>query len=202
LLIIQYMPSTVAAWVTLGKVDGMYWMINNAFGVSVMTFAGQNYGARRLDRAERSLFVCGGLNLAAAAAFSTAFFAFARPVYSLFTRDPEVIDIALEMMRHITPWYFLFVPIEMISGALRGMGRTLVPTMITAVGICVYRVIWMFAVVPAWHEIRAIAISYPISWVMTAAAFIAYYPFARRRLGFGRLKLGGGKEDGAEAPGH
>ena len=194
--------STVAAWVTLGKVDGMYWMINNAFGVSVMTFAGQNYGARRLDRAERSLFVCGGLNLAAAAAFSTAFFAFARPVYSLFTRDPEVIDIALEMMRHITPWYFLFVPIEMISGALRGMGRTLVPTMITAVGICVYRVIWMFAVVPAWHEIRAIAISYPISWVMTAAAFIAYYPFARRRLGFGRLKLGGGKEDGAEAPGH
>ena len=133
---------------------------------------------------------------------SAAFFAFARPVYSLFTRDPEVIDIALEMMRHITPWYFLFVPIEMISGALRGMGRTLVPTMITAVGICVYRVIWMFAVVPAWHEIRAIAISYPISWVMTAAAFIAYYPFARRRLGFGRLKLGGGKEDGAEAPGH
>jgi len=181
--------STVAAWVTLGKVDGLFWMINGAFGVSIMTFAGQNYGARRLDRAEKSLFVCSGLALATAWAFSALFFLFARPVYSVFTRDAEVMTIALEMMRQITPWYFLFVPIEMISGALRGMGRTLVPTMITAFGICVYRVIWMFTVVPAWHVLRAITLSYPISWVMTGLAFLVYYPFARRKLGFGRLAL-------------
>ena len=180
--------STVAAWVSLGKVDGMYWMINNAFGMSVMTFTGQNYGAGRLDRAEKSLFVCTGLSVAAALAFSGTFFLVARPVLSVFTRDADVVDIALEMMRHITPWYFLFVPIEMISGALRGMGRTLVPTMITAAGICVYRVIWMFAVVPAWHVIRTVTLSYPISWVITTVAFIAYYPFARRRLGFGPLR--------------
>ena len=176
--------STVAAWVALGKVDGMYWMINNAFGVSIMTFAGQNYGAHRLDRAERCLLVCSGLALGAAWSFSALFFAFARPLFGLFSRETDVIAIALEMMRHITPWYFLFVPIEMVSGALRGMGRTLVPTMITALGICAFRVVWMFGVVPAWHEIHAITLSYPISWVLTAAAFLIYYPFARRRLGF------------------
>ena len=176
--------SAVAAWVTLGKIDGMYWMINGAFGVAITTFAGQNYGAQKLERAERSLLVCTGLSIGAAWLFSAVFYAFARPIFGVFTREPAVIDIAVEMMRHITPWYFVFVPIEMISGALRGMGRTLVPTLITAAGICVFRVTWMFGVVPAWHEIRAITISYPISWALTSAAFILYYPSARRRLGF------------------
>ena len=60
------------------------------------------------------------------------------------------------------------------------------PTLITAAGICVFRVAWMFGVVPGWHEIRAICVSYPISWVLTSAAFLIYYPFARRRLGLGR----------------
>ena len=181
--------SAVAAWVTLGKVDGMFWMINGAFGITIMTFAGQNYGARQLERAERSLFTCTALSLSAAWLFSGLFFAFARPVFSVFTRDAQVMDIALTMMRHITPWYWLFVPIEMISGALRGMGRTLVPTLITALGICVFRIIWMFGVVPGWHEIRAITLSYPISWLLTAAAFLVYYLSVRRQLGFGRFSL-------------
>ena len=176
--------STVAAWVTMGKVDSMYWLINNAFGVSVMTFAGQNYGARRLDRAEKSLFVCAGMSVAAAWLFSGTFMLLARPVYGIFTRDREVIDLAIGFMRWITPYYFIFVPIEMISGAMRGMGRTLAPTILTAVGICVFRVIWMFGVVPRFPEMRTITLSYPISWTLTTLAFLIYYPRARRKLGF------------------
>ena len=68
-----------------------------------------------------------------------------------------------------------YIVMELISGTLRGMGNTLVPTIITAFGICVLRVLWMFTVVPAWHEILAITISYPISWVATASAFFIYY---------------------------
>ena len=56
-------------------------------------------------------------------------------------------------------------------------------------GICIFRVIWMFSVVPGWHEIRAITLSYPISWLMTSTAFMLYYPRARRRLGFGKWAL-------------
>ena len=93
-----------------------------------------------------------------------------------------MLDIALQMMRAITPWYWLFVPIEMISGALRGMGHTLFPTVITAVGICLFRVIWMLGVVPGWHTIQAIAISYPLSWVLTSTIFIGYFFYVRRRL--------------------
>ena len=77
--------NTVAAWVALGKVDGMFWMILNAFGVSIMTFVGQNYGARRYDRVHRSLRVCIGLSLGASWLFSALFLIFGRSVYRLFT---------------------------------------------------------------------------------------------------------------------
>ena len=174
--------NTVAAWVALGKVDGMFWMILNAFGVSIMTFVGQNYGARRYDRVHRSLRVCIGLSLGASWLFSALFLIFGRSVYRLFTTEEAVLEIAVKMMFYMAPCYWLFVPIELLSGALRGMGDTLIPTMITAAGICVLRVVWMFTVVPVWHEIFAITVSYPISWILTAGAFIIYYNHAKKRL--------------------
>ena len=92
------------------------------------------------------------------------------------------MDVAIYMMMCMVPGYVLYVPIELISGALRGMGDTLIPTVITAVGICALRVLWIFAVVPLWHDILAIPISYPISWLLTSAAFILYYARVPRQL--------------------
>ena len=111
-----------------------------------------------------------------------AFITFSVPIFSLFTGEREVLDIARQMMFAITPWYFLFVPIEMTSASLRGMGNTFFPTLITAGGICVFRVIWMLAVVPHWHAVRTICLSYPISWSITSAVFIVYYLAVRKRL--------------------
>ena len=174
--------ATVAAWVSLGKVDGMYWMINNAFGVSLMTFVGQNYGARRHDRIGRGMLTCGGMSCAAAWLFSLGFILLASPIFSLFTSESEVMELALQMVHSITPWYWLFVPIETISASLRGMGDTLFSTLITAVGICLFRVVWMLLVVPRWHVLQAVTVSYPISWVLTGVIFILYFISARRRL--------------------
>ena len=101
------------------------------------------------------------------------------------------MEDALRMVRSLSPWYFLFVPVEMLSGALRGMGDTLIPTLLTALGICVFRSVWMFLVIPHWHEIEGITISYPISWVITGIAFILYYLYRRRKLGFPSLPLSG-----------
>ena len=173
---------TVAAWVALGKVDGLFWMILSAFGVSIMTFVGQNYGARRYDRVHRSLRVCIGLSLGASWLFSALFLIFGRSVFRLFTTEEAVLEIAVKMMLYMAPCYWLFVPIELLSGALRGMGDTLIPTIITALGICVFRVGWMFTVVPGWHEIFAITVSYPISWILTASAFIIYYNRVKKQL--------------------
>lgn len=173
--------TTVAAWVALGKVDGMFWMILGAFGVSVTTFVGQNYGARRFDRAKKSLHVSTWMALITAWLFGGACVLAGREVFRLFSKEADVIAIAFQMLTYMAPCYWIFVPIELISGALRGMGDTLIPTAITAVGICALRVVWMFTVVPQWHEILAIMISYPISWVLTSSAFILYYRKVSRR---------------------
>lgn len=174
--------ATVAAWVALGKVDGMFWMILGAFGVSVTTFVGQNYGAHQYDRVHKSIRVCMTLAMISSWLFTIVCFLFGAPVFRLFSTETEVLEIAARMLMYMAPCYWLFVPIEMLSGSLRGMGNTAVPTIITALGVCVFRTIWMFTVVPVWHEILAITISYPISWIFTSTAFIIYYNRVKKRL--------------------
>ena len=172
--------SVAAAWVVLGKLDGMNWMIVNAFGVAVMTFAGQNFGARRYDRVEKSLYVCVAMSMGTAIVMGASFMIFARPLFRLFTRDAIVLEKAVEMVRFMGFCYWLYIPIEMISGTLRGMGDALIPTAITVIGICALRAVWVFAVVPVWHTEAAIMCSYPISWVLCSVTFVFYYRRYRR----------------------
>lgn len=173
---------TVAAWVAFGKVDALFWLILSAFGVAIMTFVGQNYGARKFDRVHKSLKVALAIAAVTSIVYGAVLLLVGQYVFRLFTNDQTVMDVAIYMMMCMVPGYVLYVPIELISGALRGMGDTLIPTVITAVGICALRVLWIFAVVPLWHDILAITISYPISWLLTSAAFILYYARVRRKL--------------------
>lgn len=172
--------SVAAAWVVLGKLDGMNWMIVNAFGVAVMTFAGQNFGARRYDRVEKSMYVCVAMSMGTAIVMGASFMIFAQPLFRLFTRDAIVLEKAVEMVRFMGFCYWLYIPIEMISGTLRGMGDALIPTAITVIGICALRAVWVFAVVPVWHTEAAIMCSYPISWVLCSVTFVFYYRRYRR----------------------
>lgn len=174
--------STVAAWVALGKVDAFNWLIVSAFGLSVTTFVGQNYGARRYDRVEKSMLVCLGLSLVMSLLFSLSFALFGRTIFQLFTTEADVLEIAMDMMRFMVCCYWMYLPIEIISGTMRGTGNVFVPTAITAVGICALRVVWMLLVVPNWHTIQAVMFSYPSTWVLTSAAFIVYYFKIRRRM--------------------
>lgn len=166
---------TVAAWVAVGKLDALNWLVMNAFGISMMTFVGQNFGARRYDRVKSSLRLCLAMATGTAIFMGLLFSFGGRYCFLLFTDDAAVLDIAMAILLWLAPWYWLYVPIEVISGGMRGMGSTLVPTFITAAGICLLRVVWIFSVVPFRHEISAVTISYPLTWGLTALAFIVYY---------------------------
>ena len=128
----------VAAWVTLSKVDAMNWMIVNAFGIAVMTFVGQNYGAGRYDRVRRSMKTCLMMAMGTSILFGAVFALFGRTLFGLFNKDEDVLKLAVLMMMYMAPSYWLYGPIEIISGSLRGMGDTLIPTIITAVGRCAW----------------------------------------------------------------
>ena len=172
----------VAAWVTLSKVDAMNWMIVNAFGIAVMTFVGQNYGAGRYDRVRRSMKTCLMMAMGTSILFGAVFALFGRTLFGLFNKDEDVLKLAVLMMMYMAPSYWLYGPIEIISGSLRGMGDTLIPTIITAVGICALRVVWLLLVVPAKHEIGMVCVSYPISWALTFLTHLVCLVIMMRRL--------------------
>ena len=166
---------TVAAWGTFAKIDAVYWMVVNAFGISITTFVGQNYGAGKVKRMRKSVGICLGMSYAGAILVSGALYALAGPLYRLFTTDENVVRIGVDMMHFLLPSYFMYVVIGILSGALRGAGRALVPMLLTCGGVCLIRIVWMLGVFPGHPGINTIMLSYPVSWGITAVLFIIYY---------------------------
>ena len=166
---------TVAAWGTMGKIDAVFWMVCNAFAISITTFVGQNYGAGKYHRMRKSVRVCMVMAYISAFIVSGALILFANPIYHLFTTDQVVVDIGVHMIRFLIPSYAIYVVIGIISGALRGAGRVLVPMILTCGGVCLLRIIWLFAFVRSHPGIESIMLSYRVSWIITAVLFVIYY---------------------------
>ena len=93
----------------------------------------------------------------------------------IFTQDEAVIQIGLVMAWYMMPFYICFVLVEVLSGAIRGCGDALRPMIIVGLGVCLFRVVWMFVALPIRHELDSILVSYPVSWVITSLLFLAYY---------------------------
>ena len=93
----------------------------------------------------------------------------------MFTDDANVVKIGLSIIRLLVPTYFTFVCIEVLSGAVRGTGDTLVPTIMTLTGVCLMRVLWLFFVVPHNRTLPMVLVSYPLTWALTSVLFIVYY---------------------------
>ena len=167
--------NTMAAWTACGKIDSFFWMVINAFGISITTFVGQNYGARKFGRMRKSVRICIAMAVGASISISAIFILFGRYVYQLFTTDAAVVEIGMHMITMMAPAYAIYVFIEIYSGALRGTGDVLVPMLMTCGGVCVLRILWMMFVVPLKPVIDTIIYSYPISWTLTALMFIFYY---------------------------
>lgn len=168
---------TVAAWTAYGKIDGIFWMIISALGISVTTFAGQNYGAGKYDRVRKGARVCLAIALFISISMSTLLYFGGYYVFILFTRDPDVIKKGMEILRFMVPYFWTYIFIEIFSGTLRGMGNSLVPMILTGLGVCALRVVWIFLIAPIWSELKMVIISYPLAWIITSVLFIFYYRY-------------------------
>lgn len=173
---------TTAAWAAFGKIDLIFWAVSGAFGVSITTFAGQNYGAGKLDRVYKSVRVSLGMSLALCGSILLTLLALATPLFSLFTTDANVISIGVYILIHIVPSYTIYIFVEIFSGALRGIGDVFIPTLITLGGVCLVRLPWILIVTPIRRELDTILISYPIAWAATAILLIPYYFYRKRKL--------------------
>ena len=166
---------TIAGWTAYGKVDSFFWMISNALGIAITTFVGQNFGAGKYDRVRKSVRVAMGMGLGMAAVLSVVMLLTRHVMLGLFTNDANVIALGEEMMFYMASFYVLYMPIEIFSGAIKGAGDSVAPMIITLVGVCVLRVAWVLILVPIWHNLFMLSISYPVSWAVTSAIFIVYY---------------------------
>lgn len=166
---------TVAAWTAYGKVDGIFWMIMGAYGVSITTFVGQNFGAGKYGRIKKSVRVCLGMAAFTSLLLSAIVLAGGHIFFRMFTDDLGVVSIGLGMMRVISPSYVCYICIEILGGATRGCGDAVPPMLMTCVGVCMLRVIWILGVVPLRPEVSTVAFSYPLTWTVTSVLFITYY---------------------------
>lgn len=167
--------SVMAAYTAYGKLDSFFWTIISAFGVAVTTFVGQNFGAQNYGRVKKSVSTCLAMSAAATVFLSTILLIFGENLYHLFSDDAVVIDYGMQMLRQLAPVYILYIGIEVFSGSLRGVGDSLVATIITLGGVCVLRLIWLLVIVPMNTTLQMILLSYPITWAITSSLFIIYY---------------------------
>lgn len=174
---------TIAAWTAFGKIDSLFWMMMGAFGVAVTTFAGQNYGAGKNDRVKKGVADCMKMAMGATICLSLVICFIGQYFYRLFTTDGEVIKIGMEMLYFIVPTFFTYVAIEVLSGALRGVGDSFIPMAVTCLGVCVLRIVWVAGAVPLWHDIKNVMFCYPLTWTVTSVLFIFYYRnYSRKNL--------------------
>ena len=173
---------TIAAWAAYGKIDGVFWMVMNSFGISLTTFVGQNFGAMNLDRVKKGIRQCLIMASGTAVVMSIVLFNFGEYVFMLFAKDKDVIAQGITILQFLVPFYITYVCVEIFSGTLRAMGDALMPMIISLCGICVLRFVWLSIAVPLHRDIKTVVVSYPLAWTITSVLFLIYYLFRKKKL--------------------
>lgn len=173
---------TAAGWAAFGKLDLIFWTVSSALGAAVTTFVGQNYGAGKIDRVYKSIRVNIGISYIFTGAIILILYVFCKPMYHMFTTDPKVIEIGVYMLRALIPSYLLSILLENLDGGLRGVGDVLWPTLFTFGGLFLVRLPWVTILIPIYHKVEILLISYPIAWGGTLLFLIPYYFWKKKRM--------------------
>ena len=176
-----YGASAVAGSSAAQNFEYYCYYIMTAFNGAAITFIGQNYGARRMDRVRRIFLICMGMAVLTSGLANVCITWQGDFFLSLFSPDPLVHQFGLERMQTALIWQWLACSYEISGSSLRAMGRSLMPTLYTIFGTCVLRVIWVFAVCPIWPGFRILMSVYPLSWVLTGSMVLTSFLVILRR---------------------
>jgi len=167
-----------------GNLEGFLYTAMNAFHQTTVNFVGQNVGAHQYKRAKKTLFTCLGCVLVLGISTGLLAYGFAPQLLSIYITDSaEAISYGIIRMSVICVTYFLCGLMDTTTGALRGMGASLVPMVISVLGVCGIRLGWIFTVfqLPQFHTPFWLFISYPVSWVFTFAAQLTAFILVYRK---------------------
>lgn len=173
----------IAASSAAFNIEIIAYNVMNSFSQACTTFVGQNFGANKIDRCKKTLFLCLIEDAIASGTAILIVLITGKFLLSIFNNNPEVIEIGYTRLVIIFIAYIFSMLYEVMSGYLRGFGFSLVPAILTTVGVCVLRIIWINTVFPANRNFVTIMTAYPVSLATTAVlifiALIIYRPSKR-----------------------
>jgi len=177
-----YGSAAVAGASVAQTFDSYCYFLMGAFSSAAVTFTGQNYGAGQIDRCKRIFGLCfifGGLTCLVA---NMLFMLFADEVLSLFTADQNVVYYAKLRMQYVLVFQSIATFYEIPAATMRGIGRSLEPALLTILGTCVLRLVWVFAVCPVWSGFDRLMIVYPFSWILTSILMLVFFFFVVKKV--------------------
>ncbi len=176
--------TVVAGNAAASNIEGFVYVAMNAFYQAAISFTSQNYGAGNFKRIRRAVLLCLACVVVCGAALGNLAYCFGRQLLSIYSSSPEVIEVGLNRLSVIATTYFLCGIMDVMVGALRGIGYSVAPMIVSVVGVCGLRLAWLATVfqVEQFHTTTTVYLSYPISWILTASVHIICFLVAFHRV--------------------
>lgn len=177
--------NTMAGYAAANSIQGFLYVAGNAFYQANMTFTSQNMGANKWDRIKKSMKLNVLFEVIICLALGAIAYLFAKPLLSIYTSDPAVMEQGITVMRYNCLLVFLCGLMETLMGGIRGMGYTVMTMVVSMLGSCAVRILWVSTAFQMFPTPDVLFSVYPISWILTAmthlVCFIIIYPKKRKQ---------------------
>lgn len=175
--------TAVAGNAAAGNIEGFIYIAMNAFYHASQTFTSQNVGAKKPERLNRIFALCMVFVLIVGVLVGGLVYMFAGKLLLIYLPDDAAaVDYAIERISVIVVFYFLCGFMEIFAGMMRGMGSSFTPMIVSLIGSCLLRIVWVYTVFAVSRSLTTLFISYPVSWALTSAVHFIFYTIRKKRL--------------------
>ena len=174
--------TAMAGYTAANNILGFLYASINSVTQACMSFTSQNYGVRKFKRMDKVLIDCAILSVGASLVFGCGAYIFGDKVLMIYTNSEDVIKCGVEILSITTVPYFLCGIMDLFPGALRGMGYSLVPMILSVIGTVGMRIFWIFVIFPSHRTLYDLFISYPASWTATIIMQVICFLVVRRKV--------------------
>ena len=172
--------TAMAGYTAANNILGFLYVSINSVTQACMSFTSQNFGVGKYKRMDRVLIDCMILSVGAALVLGCGAYFFGAEILQIYTEEADVIQCGVEILSITTVPYFLCGIMDLFPGALRGMGYSAVPMVLSIIGTVGMRVLWIFVFFPQHRSLYFLFISYPASWIATIVMQVVCYYFVRK----------------------
>ena len=172
----------MAGYTAANNIFGFLYISVNSITQSCMSFTSQNYGVRKTKRMDKILIDCIILSFVFSFTLGCGAYFFGNELLRLYTSDPKVIQCGIEILAYTTVPYFCCGLMDLFPGALRGMGHSGVPMILSIIGTVGTRIVWIFGLFPNHRSLSFLFISYPVSWILTILMQVICFYFVRKKV--------------------